>query len=230
MYVRLISVIAVLDINTVALAKGLDELGQSNPEASTENQETDESGGRSDKNTGSIAAPNQPTSALGQAIRDKLLLGTSFGWVKASKSTGEWQTSGVSDLSISYQIAKINGQMNLLGTFRYTPIAVTGIQEKHSYRGVWEVYNFGALATHKLNSKFVALGSGEIGYVKSSLNPIDGLPEVESHTSGGATLTLGGGADFAVTETSNFLAGPRIFAGFGTYSVFQLSAAASFLF
>ena len=232
MRVWLVSLMFFPSISDVALGKGLDELGQSNPEAASEVKQDsgDETKNISEKNLESSSASLQQPSPLSKIFAEKLQLGTSFGWIRATKSTGRWTTSGVSDIVINYRILALNAQVNLLGTFRYLPVAVSGTEENHVYRGVWEIFNFGARSTYRATPKLDSFGSAEIGYVKSSLNPIDGLPEVFSHSKDGAMLTFGGGVDYAFLEGSGFVAGPRIFAGLGTYSAFQLSAAASFVF
>jgi hypothetical protein len=227
MRVKLLSLFVALAWNGGALAKGLEELGQSNPE--TQASEGEEKAAAEGEEGENKAAP-QPPGALSQTLAEKLYMATSFGWVSASKSDGEWKSSGMSDFQIGYLVMKLNAQMSVHGTFRYAPIAVSGEQESHLYRGVWEVYNFGGRFNYRVSPTILAVGTGELGYVKADLNAVDGLEPIEDHQAGGAMLSVGGGADFALTEKGSFSAGPRLYAGFGSYSAIQLSAAASFLF
>lgn len=231
MYLKIIFILAALDFDGTASGKGLDELGQSNPEnlnSSPDPSNSTEADGQTSAK--SNAQTIDSASIAGRTLSEKLQIGTSYGWVKASKAQGQWTTSGMSDITVAYEVARLNSKTNIFGTFRYAPIAVSGKQDRQLYRGVWEVYNLGARAHYLLKQDVIAVLSGEIGYVRASLTPIDSLPETAKHSVGGAMLTIGGGADVALAENKTILIGPRLFAGFGSYSVYQVSAAASFLF
>jgi hypothetical protein len=164
-------------------------------------------------------------------MSEKLYMATSFGWVKASKSTGEWKSSGMSDFTIGYKLPVSFGeQMAMAATYRYAPIAVSGEEDKHMYRGVWEQHLVGARGVYKVSPTLNAVGSAELGYVVAYLNPVDDLPSTDKHETNGGNFTVGGGCDWALVEKGAFAVGPRLYAGFGSFSTFQLSAAASFVF
>jgi hypothetical protein len=224
--------------SSAAQAMGLGELSDESPEEKA-NADQDKSGGDDDKDKdqgegGEAKGGEHETvmekSAASKAVADKLFLGTSFGWVKASKSAGTWKSNGMSDLTVGYKLITLNPKMGIAGTYRYAPMAVSGTQDAHSYRGIWEAHylggRFNALVTPKIN----VLGSLEAGYVAVHMTTADGLPVESAAENGGASVALGAGADFALSDKWAFSAGPRVYGGFGSFTTFQVAAAAGFLF
>lgn len=206
-------------------AAGLNDLAGQNPETKAEDTSTVESNGKAT----TTAVNTAPVSYAGP-LHQKLSFATSFGWIKASRSKGNWRGNGISDLSIAYRYLEISTILSLSGTYRYAPINVVGEQDDHSYRGVWETHYFGTKADYKLNPKTNLTGGLELGYVLTYLTPTDGLETEKKHEENGVSVALGGGADFLISENWAFSAGPRAYAGFGSISTFQLGASAGFMF
>ena len=92
-----------------AFGEGLDELSQNNPENAPAAAEGEAAEGDAAEETQPAQATTPPIvqSAASKAIADKLFLQTSFGWVKASKKEGEWDGSGMSDLTVGYKLAPV---------------------------------------------------------------------------------------------------------------------------
>jgi hypothetical protein len=109
-------------------------------------------------------------------------------------------------------------------------VSVVGEIDGNSYRGVWETHYFGSKADYKLNSKIVLTGGLEAGYVLVYLTPTDGLETEKKHEENGVSVSLGGGADFSMSENGAFTVGPRLNAGFGGFTTVQVSASAGFMF
>ncbi len=207
-----------------ALAKGLDELSQSNPEDAAAPAE-----GAGEGDAAKAKTPTMTQSATSKALADKLLLATSFGWVSASKSKGDWQGSGMTDLTIGYKLAALNAQMSLAGTYRYAPVAVSGVEDDASYRGVWETHFFGARMNYAMSPTMAIIGSGELGYTQVHLKPTDGQEQVTKHEAGGGQVALGGGADFQLFE-KGMTVGPKLVLGFGSFTTIQVAGSVGFLF
>jgi hypothetical protein len=202
----------------------LDELSQNNPEAAA--QEVPAEGEAAAEEAPAAA---MPPSATSQTLANKLFMATSFGWAKTSRSEGDWRGSGVTDFLVGYMLPG-EGQMKFAATYRYAPFAVVGEIDDRSYRGVWEAHYFGTNIHYMVNDKIRAVGAAELGYVMVSLNAVDGEAGEEKHAESGASVSLGGGADWKLGDTFAFTAGPRLNAGFGSFTTIQLGAAASFLF
>jgi hypothetical protein len=214
------------------LAKGLDDLAEQNPETQAEG-EADSKGSdaaaKAEGEAATTAATTAPVSLEGP-MHQKLSFSTSFGWVYASRSEGDWRGSGMSDLTIGYRYMTLNPKLSLVGTYRYAPVSVVGEIDGNSYRGVWETHYFGSKADYKLNSKIVLTGGLEAGYVLVYLTPTDGLETEKKHEENGVSVSLGGGADFSMSENGAFTVGPRLNAGFGGFTTVQVSASAGFMF
>lgn len=224
--------IAVLFVSApkISLAKGLEDLSGQNPETKTEEEVAEGAEGNSAEAANpSDAAPAAPVSYAGP-LHQKLSFATSFGWVKASRSKGDWRSNGVSDISVGYRYLVMNPTLSLVGTYRYAPINVVGEEDGQSYRGVWEAHYLGTRAEYQLNKKTMLTGGLEAGYVLVYLLPVDGQETQKKHENNGASVTLGGGADFMLSENWAFTAGPRLYAGFGSFTTFQLGASAGFMF
>jgi hypothetical protein len=216
---------------SLALGKGLDDLSEQNPEVKAENE-----GGEA-ANGSEATAESQQTSATNQApvpnnpaLANKLSFSTSFGWVYASRSKGEWRGNGMSDISIGFRYLTMSPKLSVVGTYRYAPVNVVGEVDGNSYRGVWETHYFGSKADFKLNASTVLTGGLEAGYVLVYLTPTDGLETEKKHEENGVSISLGGGADFSMTDNGTFTVGPRINAGFGSFTTVQVAASAGFMF
>jgi len=237
---RLLLICLAVCTASLASAKGLDDLSNNNPEAAEGegdaaapagegNGEGEEKGeGKPDAGNGEAAKPQR---ALSKTLSQNLSIATGFARVIASKSTGDWESNGMTDLTVAYKLSSLSKIMNLHGTYRYAPVAVSGTEDEHSYRGVWEAHMFGARVAYQVSQTLTALGSAELGYVASHLTAIDGLdPVVKKHEAGGAIFAVGGGADWTIGEKAGFAGGPRLFAGFGSFTIIQIGGALSFLF
>jgi hypothetical protein len=209
-----------------AFAKGLDELSQGNPETAEGAAATGGEGGAAAA-AKPIPPPSTPTS---KAVAGNLSVGTSFGWLMASKSKGEWKGGGgMSDVTVAYKVATLNASMTADGTYRYAPMAVSGVEDEHSYRGMWEAHYFGGRMRYAMSPTLTAIGSGELGYVLVYMRPTDGLPQEKKHEANGVSIALGGGADWQLFEPG-FTVGPRLNVGFGSFTTVQVSGAATFVF
>jgi hypothetical protein len=208
-----------------AAAKGLDELSQGNPSAAGAD------GLEGDGGEGGIAkAPPPPPTEFSKKVAGNMSVATSFGWLMASKSKGEWKGGGgMTDLTIAYKVATLSATMTADGTYRYAPMAVSGTEDDHSYRGVWEAHYFGGRMRYALRPNLSAVGSGELGYVMVHVTPVDGLPEEDEAGKSGVSIALGGGADWQIFEPG-FTVGPRLNVGFGSFTTVQVSGAATFVF
>jgi len=227
-----ITVAFALCSSSIALGKGLDALAGQNPEtqAAEESQETEENSTvPTDQKTNTTANNSAPVSYAGP-LHQKLSFSTSFGWVYASRSKGDWRGSGMSDLTVGYRYLTLNPTLSLVGTYRYAPVNVVGEIDGNSYRGVWETHYLGTKADYKLSPKIVLTGGLEAGYVLVYLTPTDGLETEKKHEDNGVSIALGGGADFILSENNAFTVGPRLNAGFGGFTTMQVGASAGFMF
>lgn len=213
-----------------AAAKGLEQLSNGNPEAQGSDAASSEKGEKGDKKTEEKAEAPLEKGAMSKTIAGNLFLATTFGWVKASKSSGSWASSGMTDVTVGYKVMPINAAMNVSGTYRYAPMAVSGTEDKRSYRGIWEGHYVGGLLNFAVKDSLNAVGTAELGYVASHLTSIDGMGTDAKHEKGGVSVALGGGADFAVGEKNTASVGPRLRLGFGSFSTFQLAGGFNFLF
>jgi hypothetical protein len=212
-----------------SMAKGLDDLSGQNPEVKAEEESTEGEKPAAAGEKTAEAAPAAPVSYEGP-LHQKLSFATSFGWVSASRSKGDWSGNGMSDLSVGFRYMTLNPTLSLVGTYRYAPINVVGEEDGHSYRGVWEAHYLGTRADYKLNPKTTLTGGLEAGYVLVYLLPVDGQETEKKHENNGVSITLGGGADFMLSENWAFSAGPRVYAGFGSFTTIQVGASAGFMF
>lgn len=216
-------------------AKGLETLSEKAPDG-TESHDSGEKSAESDGGSDSESAVDgdakveaKAQGAVSKNAAQKLFIGTSVGWVKASKASGSWMGSGMSDLTLGYKLASLGSKVAVAGTYRYAPTAVSGTEDSHAYRGVWEAHYLGARFNYALTSLVQVIGTGEAGYAAAHVHDVDGLPAEGKAAGGGGMLAIGTGADFALFEKT-INAGPRLVAGFGKFTTVQLAASANFLF
>ena len=208
-----------------ALGEGLDELSQGNPEKA---QEAEPAEGEGEGEPAAAKTPAMVQSATSKSLADKLFFQTSFGWVKASKGKGEWSGGGMSDFAAGYKLAALNSAMSIAGTYRYAPVAVSGVEDDVSYRGIWETHFFGARLNYVTSPSLTVVGTGELGYTMVHTAPVDGQEQDKKAEAGGGQVALGGGADFQIVEKVH--AGPRLVLGFGSFTTIQVAGAVGFLF
>ena len=222
------------------MAKGLGELSEAHPshekDAGDEGYEAKDPGvpaksadaAHAGESKDSASSTSAEKSVLSKALTGRLSIGTSYGWIFGSRSTGSWNArGGMSDVTIGYRLLNIGKNYDGSGTYRYAPISVTGRQGGQSYRGIWETHFAGFKVTRPLKGILIH-GSFEVGYVASHAQPTDDLPERTGIQVGGLSAVFGGGADFKVLES--VLLGPKIHLGFGSIRTVQVAAAANFLF
>lgn len=202
----------------VSFAKGLDQISKQNPTAQPPPKPVAESG----------VPP--PSSALSQTMVGQIFMATSAGFVTVSKSSGEWKSGGgTTDIVVGYKVYSGIPDIPVFGTYRYSPVAVSGSEKGREYRGVWETHYFGAQGHMTLNPDLTAYGGAELGYTLIYLQPLDGSIQAEKAEENGVALALGGGLDYKMLE-NRLSVGPRLHLGFGSTSVYQLSASAGFYF
>lgn len=201
-----------------SLAKGLGEISTQNPATQPPPKPVAESG---------IPAP---ASALSQSMAGQIFIGTSTGFVSVSKSSGDWRSGGgTTDIFVGYKVANFSPEIPVIGTYRYSPVAVSGTEKGYEYRGVWETHYFGARGNYTLTPDMIAYGGAELGYTLIYLQPLDGSVQNIKAEDNGVALALGGGLDYKMLE-NRLSVGPRLHLGFGSTSIYQLSASASFYF
>lgn len=171
----------------------------------------------------------EPTE-LSKSLVDRLFLSSSIGFVKLTKSGGEWSGSNAADFAIGYMFdhEKIIPKAKLFATYRYVPMDVVIKANGHSYRGVLQTQNFGVMGVLKYKEGISAIGLAELGYATAQANPVDDSQKDKDLEKGGLNLTLGGGADWSFWE--KFKVGPRVYIGFGTFQSIQLNANLSLYF
>jgi hypothetical protein len=133
----------------------------------------------------------------------------------------------MSDVSVSYKVRTIAKVYDAIGTYRYAPMSVQGVQDNQSYRGIWEVHYIGGKIARQVKN-LSAFGTLEMGYAISRVLPTDGLPEKSDAQAGGYSLTVGGGGDYKVLD--QFFVGPRVNIGVGTIRTVQVAGVAGFAF
>ncbi len=157
------------------MAAGLDDLADANPEAEEAKEATEEGA----EATNEEAAPEASAEkAAKRPFSDELYLATSYGWVSASLSEGEWTSSGMSDFTVGYKVANMG--FDVFATYRYAAIAIAGGANDQGYRGVIEAHNFGGLGVWDIKDGLQALGSAVLGLSTVSLDGTDGLAVEES--------------------------------------------------
>lgn len=228
------------------MAKGIQELSQSNPAneaGKSDDAEGDGPKGKADKPASSVnssagekvggSAGQEPSvqiekSEVSKAIAGRLYIGTSYGWIFGSRSKGKWSArGGMSDLTVGYKWRSLANAYDAYGTYRYAPMSVQGEQDFQSYRGIWEVHYVGGKVARPIKN-ILTFGTLEAGYVVSHALSTDGLPEKPNVQEGGFSLALGGGADFKLLD--QVAVGPRLTVSVGSVRTVQLAGAASFAF
>ena len=137
----------------------------------------------------------------------------------------------MTDVTVGYKLPVIlAANASLAATYRYAPIAVSGTEDGHSYRGVWETHYLGGRLTYPITSTLHAMATTELGYVRVGLEELDGLDADHKHERSGAALAVGGGADWAISDKFASAGGPRVFVGYGSVTTVQIGGAFSFLF
>ena len=209
-----------------ALAAGLEDLSDANPENNVE--QTPEPATQVPVGDEPAAAEVQieKTEQRVRPLADSVYFATSVGWASASLSEGTWVSSGMSDFTVGYKFKNVG--FDIFGTYRYAPAAFAGNTDSQAYRGVIEVHNFGGLGIWTINNNFKMRASAELGLAIVSLDSADDMPIEDDLEKIGAIFSLGGGADWKMTE--KFDLGPRLYVGAGTASLFQLSANATMYF
>lgn len=228
------------------IAKGINELSQSNPAneaGKSEGADGVEQDKKSDKpvspmnsvtgEKGGASAEQKPPvelekSEMSKAIAGRLFIGTSYGWIFGSRSKGKWSArGGMSDLTVGYKWRSFAKAYDAFGTYRYAPMSVQGEQDFQSYRGIWEVHYVGGKVARQIKN-ILTFGTLEAGYMVSHVLSTDGLSENPNAQEGGFSLALGGGADFKLID--QVAVGPRLTVSVGSIRTVQLAGAASFVF
>lgn len=225
---RYFCLFAIFSYSNIGYAKGLDELSEANPE----NQEQIEKQSNlptSSDNTQTGTATIQRESSTSY-WDDKFNLSTSFGRAFTIKNNDNWKPSGVTDITLSLKLFQLPDNLNLHGTIRYSPIAITGETNSRMYRGIWEIYNIGGQINAPYKDHINLLSSLELGFVQGTIRPVDGLEPKHKILQRGTNLTFGAGVDFFSTASKKVSVGPRVYMSLGKYRLIQTSAAFSFFF
>jgi len=245
-----ITALALMTLAGPVSAKGLNSLAKDNPgtpaDAAAEAPDSTEAAAPATGTTATTpsAAPAQAAtpaaegaaqaapmvqSATSKALDDRLSLSTSFGWIRASQSEGDWRSSGVSDVTLAWRLGlKTIDKLDLWTSLRYAPIAIAGEIDGVSYRGVWEAWNIGAIGKYLVGNGLRAVGSFEVGYVLVYLRPLNDIETSKNHEKNGVMASLGAGVDWDVVP--KFAFGPRLNVGFGSTTAIQVAASGTFTF
>ena len=79
-----------------------------------------------------------------------------------------------------------------------------------------------------MSQKIVVQASGELGYVMTYLNTLDGLPVKPAHEANGVVVALGGGGEWMLWDKIGV--GPKVVAAFGSITAIQVLCGATFMF
>ncbi len=205
-------------------AKGLDALSDEAPTATDEQPPS-----------GEPETPNEPPPTAEPQVGPGpglYIISTSFGWVRANKSTGKWTTSGASDLGVARKIdapLPLPIPADLYLTYRYLPIAFSGHEGSRYYSGTWEHHLFGAEARASLYG-ISGVAKGEMGLVAEHRRPSDGLPTDEKGRKMGIALALGAGPEYAFLDGGALKVGGRLNLAIGTVKSVQLAVTTGFTF
>lgn len=173
-------------------------------------------------------AKKKEPSKTSKALADKLLIGTSFGWMRVSHSEGDWHASGATDVRASYYILSLmKDKLKLFGSFRYLPADVVVKNKGQEFRGVLESYLFGGYANYLYRSVNFT-GGAELAFSTSSLKALDSYVNELDLTQSGASFVIHGGAQWTLKEKVEI--GPTVALGFGTFTSTQLAANVNFKF
>lgn len=173
-------------------------------------------------------------------LQDNLTLGlgANLVWPSGNK---DWSMSGSgrtgnADLIVAMSIPnsalnlRKQKNLNLKGTFRYSPVTVVGSYDSLPYRGVWAGYHSGLEGHLKLTQFYdmTAVAGVEAGFVLVYLQPLDEFNKAKSAESTGVLVTIHGGGDWLIGN--GIKCGPRVYVGFGSMQNYQLGATTTFAF
>jgi opacity protein-like surface antigen len=216
-------------VSSSVTAKGLDELSPETTEpgepAPTEEPAAAES--TAEETVAAEVTPPPPPSETSKAIANKLFLTTGFGFSTLAGESGEYAAGGAADVVVGYVLDMQIMGFNMAVTYRYQPIDFTLDVDNRSYRGVIEGHHFGSNYFLKRDALTYVVVS-ELGVMRPSVLPLDGLDSDDGVEKMGVNVTVGGGVDYQVMDKVSV--GGRLMVGSGTFTVVQLATAASFMF
>lgn len=210
-----------------ALAQGLDSL---KPKGSEANQDVSKEDKALIKDMKRVKADAKGNNS---ALSDKLSIATSFGWIGATKDSNSWNASAMGDVTVKYKLPLSFSKFSTAASFRYAPMDVApeikGDDDvKRQYKGVIEGYHGGFHGEMSLMPKLSVHAGAELGMMIVYLNDVTNTDNDRAPEDGGVNITFSGGADWELLP--KFVVGPKLYLGAGTFTTFQLSANATFVF
>lgn len=233
-------------IHGLTFAKGMDEIKPKTPEdvksegAEQEAGDADESdekatdgesqedteSAKSGETAGKVTAETKPAPS---SLDDKVFIQTGFGWVRAYAEKGSWRANGMSDITFGYKIPvfkKLPGTLHT--TIRFAPIAVNVHDAGIAYDGDIAIWEGGARFTYSLNKSLNAFGDFGIGAARVNLHRLGNSPGNKDLTESGASVSVGGGAEWFPLD--KFSLGPRVHFGVGRFTIAQYMLSTQFYF
>ena len=115
----------------------------------------------------------------------------------------------------------MDDKIHLYGTFHLIPADVIVTVDSSQFQGVVEQQLIGTLARYLFRSKLHFVGFAEVGAAKSYLKPLGTSTTSEDIEESGASLVLGGGAQWLISE--KLWLGADLTLGSGTFQTSQFS-------
>lgn len=224
-------------LSSSTFAKGLDNLVPAKGESQADNNKAADEPKNEEANITAASTQSEGVEKSEQTQQtlpnEKILLATSFGWAGLKKESNTWRAAGMSDISILYLLPIKIANGKIYTTFRYAPMDVAPLisknGSKNEFVGVVEAYQFGGSFVYPLgNKKLDIIASGEIGYLKATLYDKFNVKDLKIPNESGVNMTIGGGAKWHLLP--GVALGPKLYAGFGSFTTYQLTADASFSF
>lgn len=256
--IKVVILVATFLGTSSVLAKGLDDLNPSTPEANTpepekkveetapaekpevkaEPEKAPPENKKDEKQTEAAVTAEVKTvepSATSRKLADKLSLTTGLYFNRLEGTKGDWSAGGGrSEIGVHYLVAKepfksgMLKHVDILASIRYAPVDVTLRSQQQSYTGVVEGYHFGVLLSHIFTEKFRSVGGIEASYYSVHLESADSFTEPSSEAKNGVGATLVAGCDWIFANKMTL--GPRADFSVGSYHGFSFGGAAGVVF
>ena len=169
-------------------------------------------------------------SATSLALEDKLQFTAGLNVGKLKGKNGSWANRGSGDLGLAYMISgKVSPKNPLFIIFNYRPFDSVVAYEEQTYRSVTEGFFFGIKKYQQLKETFYASAAVQLGYVKNSVTPTDGLTPSATLNHSDAMLTASTALEWKLRD--KIFLGPQFLLGFGSvYSAYSLGLTTSLTF
>ena len=168
---------------------------------------------------GETKPEKEPEKKITQYNRDFMFdINLAYSSVEGSK--GDWGSGLSGDFRVGYRyLSAMSGKLELYGTYHFLPVSSVVSYEKTDYQSITEFHLFGTTARYHLNEGLHLVGHGEIGLSQSTLDVYGTPTHDEKLEESGASILLGGGAQWRLKE--KFWIGGFINAAAGTHTLIQ---------